>query len=187
MGYEENRIGWWVCDLHGKYFFSRDVIFNESVPGHLSPHCGIPVDIVSLPPSSIIMNDNTTISPLITGTHQLNTSTTSLYYPTLTNTICDCDTIINTHTKHTTRSQTNSLPKPNHHYNDIHTITSLIAINDNPPTNLSPHSFENTTYHDLPNIAFLSSPPSSFRYHLPNLSKPPNTYHEVLSRPDKQV
>jgi hypothetical protein len=36
VGYEENRIGWQVRDLHGKYFFSRDVIFNKSVSGHLS-------------------------------------------------------------------------------------------------------------------------------------------------------
>ena len=54
VGYEENRIGWQVCDLHGKYFFSRDVIFNESIPGHLSPHHGTPVDFASLPPPSII-------------------------------------------------------------------------------------------------------------------------------------
>jgi len=37
VGYMENRLGWLVCDLNGKLFFSRDVIFNESVPGHLSP------------------------------------------------------------------------------------------------------------------------------------------------------
>ena len=49
VGYEENRIGWRVQDLHGKYLFSRDIIFNESVPGHLSPHRGIPVDFASLP------------------------------------------------------------------------------------------------------------------------------------------
>jgi len=37
VGYIENRLGWLVCDLNGKLFFSRDVIFNESVPSHLSP------------------------------------------------------------------------------------------------------------------------------------------------------
>jgi hypothetical protein len=37
VGYEEDRIGWRVRDLQGKYHFSRDVIFNESVPGHLAP------------------------------------------------------------------------------------------------------------------------------------------------------
>lgn len=37
VGYMENQLGWLVCDLNGKLFFSRNVIFNESVPGHLSP------------------------------------------------------------------------------------------------------------------------------------------------------
>ena len=36
VGYEENRLGWRVRDLKGAYHFSRDVIFNESVPGRLS-------------------------------------------------------------------------------------------------------------------------------------------------------
>ena len=37
VGYEEDQIGWRVHDLQGKYHFSRDIIFNESVPGHLAP------------------------------------------------------------------------------------------------------------------------------------------------------
>lgn len=36
VGYEEDRVGWCVHDLKGAYHFSRNVIFNESVPGHLS-------------------------------------------------------------------------------------------------------------------------------------------------------
>jgi len=36
VGYEDNRVGWRVRDLKGAYHFSRDVIFNESVPGRLS-------------------------------------------------------------------------------------------------------------------------------------------------------
>jgi hypothetical protein len=36
VGYDENRIGWYVRDLKGATHFSRDVIFNESVSGHLS-------------------------------------------------------------------------------------------------------------------------------------------------------
>ena len=35
VGYEEHRIGWRVRDLHGKYSFSNDVIFNESFSGRL--------------------------------------------------------------------------------------------------------------------------------------------------------
>ena len=36
VGYEENQIGWHVHDLVGKYHFSRDVVFNEATPSHLS-------------------------------------------------------------------------------------------------------------------------------------------------------
>lgn len=41
VGYEEDSIGWLVNDLQGKHHFSQDIIFNESVPGHLAPICKI--------------------------------------------------------------------------------------------------------------------------------------------------
>jgi hypothetical protein len=44
VGYEENCIGWRVCDLKGKYHFSGNITFNKSAPGHLSPHRGEPID-----------------------------------------------------------------------------------------------------------------------------------------------
>ena len=37
VGYEEDWIGWRVRNLQGKYHFSWDIIFHESVPGHLAP------------------------------------------------------------------------------------------------------------------------------------------------------
>jgi hypothetical protein len=187
VGYEENRIGWWIRDLHGKYSFSRDVIFNESVPGHLSPHRGNYVDFSLLPPPSIIQDVNSNEPTLTTPAQQPSTSLTPLYHPTLSDMIRDRDTILKASTEHITRTDTNSLPKPRHHYNDIQTITSFISINDSPPIDLSPHSFENTNYHDLLSYSFLSSPLPFYRPHTINLSKPPNTYHEAMSRPDKDV
>ncbi|KAG6874754.1 hypothetical protein C0993_012384, partial [Termitomyces sp. T159_Od127] len=35
VAYDENRLGYCVCDLNGKYFFFRDVLFDESTPGCL--------------------------------------------------------------------------------------------------------------------------------------------------------
>ena len=35
VGYHEHRLGWRVRDIGGKYHFSRDVIFNESLAGRL--------------------------------------------------------------------------------------------------------------------------------------------------------
>jgi hypothetical protein len=54
VGYEDNRIGWRVRDMAGKYHFSRDVVFNENTPGHLSPQRGHPTNHALLPPPSII-------------------------------------------------------------------------------------------------------------------------------------
>ena len=53
MGYEEAHIGWRVRDLKGKYFFSRDIIFNENSSGCLGlPH---PFPVASDPSPSLPM------------------------------------------------------------------------------------------------------------------------------------
>ena len=62
VGYDENRIGWYVRDLKGAFHFSRDIIFNESTPGRLSgrlssqssssspsPHSSPPISPTTLP------------------------------------------------------------------------------------------------------------------------------------------
>jgi hypothetical protein len=186
VGYEENRIGWQVRDLHGKYSFSRDVIFNKLVPGHLSPQRGISVNFASLPSPSIIseLQPNTTL-PAITA-HKPNTTPTLLYIPTISDTIRDRDTI-NARDQHMTRSTTNSLSKPKHHYNDIHTITSFISINHLSFPSLSSYSFKHTPHDDLYYLSLLSAPLLSFRHCITDLSKPLNPYHEALSRPDRDT
>jgi hypothetical protein len=118
---------------------------------------------------------------------QPHIKSTPLYHPTIADTICDRDAIINARTQHITRANTNSLPKPKHHYNNIHTITSFISINDSTNPNLSPLSFKHTNHYNLFNFSFLSSPLPSFRHCTTNLSKPPNTYHEALTQLDKEV
>ena len=47
VGYEEHRKGWRVRDLHGKYSFSNDVIFNENLSGRL----GVSRPLPSSPPA----------------------------------------------------------------------------------------------------------------------------------------
>ena len=54
VGYEEDRIGWHVQDLQGKYHFSQDIIFNESIPGHLAPIRKIDTPNSSDPPVASI-------------------------------------------------------------------------------------------------------------------------------------
>jgi hypothetical protein len=53
VGYEDHRIGWRVRDLHGKYSFSNDVIFNEASSGRL----GVPRPLSS-PTSSPVSSPN---------------------------------------------------------------------------------------------------------------------------------
>ena len=49
VGYEEHRVGWRVRDLHGKYSFSNDVIFNE----HSSGRLGVSRPLSSTPDQTI--------------------------------------------------------------------------------------------------------------------------------------
>ena len=54
VGYDENRVGWYVRDLKGVFHFSRDVIFNELVPGRISS---------SRPVSSSVPSPVSSVSP----------------------------------------------------------------------------------------------------------------------------
>ena len=106
VGYEDNRIGWRVCDLGGKYHFSRDVVFNENTPGQLSPTRGTLINHALLPPFSLITIPSTT-----PDTHSLSntphTTPNPLPTPSLVEVIHNRDLITRT-----TRSGTKSFPKP---------------------------------------------------------------------------
>jgi hypothetical protein len=191
VGYEEDRVGWRVRDLKGKYFFSRDVIFNESIPGHLSPNRGSPIDSSSLPPPSIITN-NSTLSPSTTKEQLPSTPSTSytpLYTPTIADTIHNRNTITHSLDRRVTRNDTSSLPQPRRHYNDIDTITSFIAINHmTTPNEHPPYPSSITNHSDLLDFSFLSIPLPSFPLRSSfDLTKPPNTYSEAMRRPDKDT
>ena len=124
VGYEENRIGWCVRDLAGKYHFSRDVVFNETTPGHLSPNRGHPTNLALLPPPSLVSTPSSTTETL-SMLDQPHSRPNPLPTPLLTD-------VLNTQNllARTTRSSTNSLPTPLRHYNDIEPITLLISLNN---------------------------------------------------------
>ncbi|PPR04536.1 hypothetical protein CVT24_013130, partial [Panaeolus cyanescens] len=48
LGYRENRVGWHCRDIKGRYYFSRDVIFDELRPGRLGIPRSVPVHIDTL-------------------------------------------------------------------------------------------------------------------------------------------
>jgi hypothetical protein len=165
--------------MAGKYHFSRDIVFNENTPGHLSPQCGLPTNLALLPPPSILPE------PLSDNDHQSPSSiphTAPNPLPTLkltdvihTRTLIDCATC----------STTNSLPKPTQHYNDIDSVNlsiSMNTINDLTPSKTPPDPF--TQHSSLLHDCFLSAPLLFLHNCSWDLSKPPNSYHKATTRPD---
>ena len=181
VGYEENRIGWHVRDLAGKYHFSRDIVFNETTPGHLSPTCGLPTDHTLLPSPSLIPTSSS--SPNIPQSSVIPYATPN---PLPTPTLADVFQTRNLITR-TTHSTTNSLPKPSQHYNDIEPVGLFISLNRvldiTPPS--TPELLHMHT--SLFNDCFLSAPPPFFRNRSYDINKPPNSYHEAITRPDNTV
>jgi hypothetical protein len=179
-------VGWRVHDLKGKYHFSRDVIFNESVSGHLSPHRGNQVDFDQLPAASVIPEDHlqSNIAPLSTP----KPHTTSIPFPTpsLADTIRNRDIAIAEHSQRATRSSTNSLPPMRRHYNDIETINMFVYLNEldaflvtSPLSKIIHNSSNDLSL--LCDQSFLTVPPSFLQTRPPDLSRPPNSYHEAIS------
>lgn len=147
--------------MAGKYHFSRDVVFNENTPGHLSPHCGLSMNHALLPPSSVISN------PFPTHDQQCN-----LNIPHLTPTKI-------------------SLPDPlglqlTHFQNLLNTTMTNLSISLNtayditPPPSPDLHTHYSSLFHEF----FLSAPPSFLCNCSWNLSKPPNSYHEAVTHLD---
>jgi hypothetical protein len=182
VGYEENRIGWRVRDMAGKYHFSRDVIFNENIPGHLSPHRGLPINQALLPQPSILPHPPNEPLPTSSPPH---TTPNPLSSPTIPDILNARNTIIQS--THSTRSTTNSLPKPSKHYNDIDSLSLFISLNTiddiTPPPSPDPSSNHTSLYHDC----FLSAPYPFLRNRSWDLTKPPNSYNEAITRPDNAV
>jgi Reverse transcriptase (RNA-dependent DNA polymerase) len=194
VGYEENRVGWRVRDLRGKYHFSRDVVFNESIPGHLSPSRGNPIDFDRLPPASIIPEDHTQSNDLPFPPSLPYTISNPLPIPSVADTIRGRDMMLDDQYQRVTRSTTNSLPPTRRHYNDLDIVNMFVSINEIDTFIPPPTSYH--TIHELPSPeldllheqCFLTAPPSFIRTSRAyDLSKPPNSYHEAISRPDKTV
>ena len=179
VGYEDNRIGWRVRDMAGRYHFSRDVVFNESVPGHLSPKRGLPLNLSLLPPPSQLIPDSSAPEPS-TGTP--HSPPTPLPSPSITDIVNTRDLITRA-----TRSTTNSLPKPSRHYNDLASVNLLISLNT--AYDITPPSTPDisTTHTSLLHDCFLSAPPPFLHHRSWDLTKPPNSYHEATLRSDHSI
>ena len=181
VSYEDNRIGWRVQDMAGKYHFSRDVVFNEAVPGHLSPSRGLPLNLSLLPPPSLLPPSGSTSLPDI-PTITPHSTPTSIPSPSISDIVHTRNLI-----SRVTRSTTNSLPKPSRHYNDIESVNLLISLNSihiiTPPSSPDTSATHSSLLHDC----FLSAPPPFLHNRSWDLSKPPNSYHEATLRSDSSI
>jgi hypothetical protein len=169
VGYMENRVGWLVCDLNGKLFFSRDVIFNESVPGHLSPARGRsfhgPTDTSSTPPTDRVLRSHSTPLSLIAEI------------------ISDRDERL---------SQLSIIPHPQQ---NLDSISAFIALNtfdtlSTPGLNeFATFSTSETDYSPTSEYCFSSTPRYPFRFRIQDYDpdKAPDSYNEAMARPDKDI
>jgi len=159
IGYIENRLGWLVCDLNGKFFFSRDVIFNESVPSHLSPHRNR-------------LTVASTDTPLPQTTDRVLCSHTKPL-SLIAEIILDRDR----------RLFTQSLiPHPQQSLDSISAFITYNEINSLLPSEstLAPPTLE---------YSLLSTPHYPFRFCVQDYDpdKAPDSYNEAIARPDKDV
>ena len=156
-------------------------MFNENIPGHLSPNRGLATNHSLLSPPSLI----TERLPTADSNHPPDpphTAHTPLPTLALVDVLRNRDLITRN-----TRSTTGSLPKQSRHYNDIDPVTLFISLNAaneiTPPTTPELQTTHTSLLHDC----FLSAPLPSLRNRSWNLSKPPNSYHEAISCPDSAI
>jgi hypothetical protein len=162
--------------MAGRYHFSRDVVFNENAPGHLSPRRGHPTNHDLLPQPSILPDSSSPNQNSIHNTSNPHTAVNPLPAPNIADVIHARDL-----TTRITRSSTDSLPKTTHHRNDIDFVNLSISLNDiytiTPPTTPDLSAQHLSLLHDC----FLSAPLPFLRNHSWDLSKPPNSYHEATT------
>lgn len=174
VGYEEDRLGWLVKDKQGKLFFSRDVIFDESRPGHLSSkRKDFPRDTTPLGSDA----HEPRILRSTTALQRSNEDQVSL----LSQVIDGC----------LARSPTSPLPLQNlesvNHLIDLVTFDTFFK--DSPE---SPEFILSAFERDLDFIfdhCHLSMNRFPYRFRLQdyNPNKPPDSYNEAIARPDRDV
>ena len=168
IGYEENRLGWRVRDLNGKYHFSCDVIFNELVPGHLSPSSSSSSSSSSSVPSS---------SP---QPHPIRALTHTTKGQAFADAIKLCDDHLMARRAPATH--------PQQSLSAITDFVSLFAADDLLP---SEDSIDLNSYeHDAVSSFCLLTAIDRYRFQRMqtfDLCKAPESYHEALARLDADV
>ena len=173
VGYDDNRIGWYIRDLKGAFHFSRDVVFNESVPGRLSPSRSLSSFPSSSPPPS-------SSRP---ARDRVRTAAGQAF----------ADAVADRDARRLLRVPSLSDgggrdPVPH----SLATILDFISLNayDSFPDPLPTWSLLSEAPSALLDFSLLSHPDPTHYLRAPrihDLSKAPDAYHEACSRPDASV
>ena len=175
-----HQVGWYVRDLKGSYHFLRDVIFNESIPGHLSPVCPAVVDSKPLP-----------------SIHPVHSWVCTPAGQAFADVIHACDVALAS--CHSQRTAISAAPDPGGDKPlsllTILDFVSLVTVDSFPTIpifSLDSFSFPTFTSLNFIPISFLPTTPDHY-LHAPthfstvDLLKPPESYHEACSWPDALV
>ena len=172
VGYEENRVGWCVRDLNGKYHFSRDIIFNESVPGHLGS--------VRLPTSPNSDTPSTTSTTLATSRNRRTVNRTEVGKAYDRNLAQHKERLVALRRGRDHGGATNLA---------LNDFISYIATEDFiVPSDFSClRSHEHDIIHEHFLLAYYADPTRFQRIRLHDLSKPPDTYSKTITQSDAPV
>ena len=169
VGYEEDMIGWRVQDLQGKYHFSQDVIFNESIPGHLSP-------IRKIDDSTSISSDPPTVPAH--PTCNLNPTSKGQAFADAIHIHDEC-------------LASRQLPKPVHCQQEANVIEDFVSLSimyDLLSTDFV-DDLASQEQDTVINYCLLTSLDAHWFScpHVFDLSKAPESYHEAIAQPDADV
>jgi hypothetical protein len=178
VGYDDNRVGWYVRDQKGAFHFSRDVIFNESVPGRLSGRLSSHSSIPSSPSS--LSSD----LPISRPTRlRVRTAAGQAF----------ADTIAARDARRLLRAPSSSdggAQEPDPY--SLEAILDFASLNayDSFPEPLPTWSLDDESLLPLQAFGLLSHPDPNRYLRAPrtyDLGKAPDSYHEACSRPDAPV
>jgi len=175
IGYEENRLSWRVQDLNGKYHFSCDVIFNELVPGRLSPSSPS-----SSSPLSVSSSTSSSISSSTPQPHPTRVLTHTAKGQAFADAIKLCDDRL--------VAKCMPAPHPQQSLSAITDFVSLFATDDLLPSEalVDLNSHEHNAFSSF----CLLTAVDRHRFQRPcnfDLRKAPESYHEALAHPDADV
>ena len=179
MGYDDDRVGWYVCDKKNSVHFSRDVVFNESVPGHLSgsPRTFSSPSSTSLIPSSSSSSTVPPISPRL----RVRTAAGQVF----ADTIAARDRALALRRSRVSPDDSARPPL------SLSAILDFVSLADfaSLPSPISTWSLDEEASTVINSFCLLShADPDRFLRARPfDLSKPPESYHEARARPDAAV